>query len=116
MMRIFDWLFVDQLLHTNERGETVYYPHGQTARGYVVPPERERSLRNGLRWLVVVSQVGVLALIVLVPRLIESWLGFEIPLPWFLGGALATAVIIIAAIIYWLRRLTVGLAPVSTGG
>jgi hypothetical protein len=109
----FDSLFISQLLAKGEQGETAYYPHGRRAQGYLVPPEREAGVRSRLRWLVIVSQIGTLALVVVLPRLVESWLGYEIPLPWFIGGAVVAVVVIVAAIIGALSRIAVGLTPVQ---
>ncbi len=106
---IFDALFVNQLFRTSAQGETIYYPNGVTGRGYLVPPEREAGVRSGVRWLVIVSQIGIIALVVIVPRLIEAWLGYTLPLPWFIGGALVATVVTVAAIIRYLSRLAAGL-------
>ena len=116
LMRIFDWLFVNQLFGKNERGETVYYPHGLGGTGYLVPPEREASVRARVRWLALVALVGAFVLVVLVPRAIESWLGYTLPLPWFIGGALVAVVVIVGAIITRLSRLAAGLEPVTPSG
>lgn len=113
LMRIFDAVFINQLLGTNARGETVYYPNGRRARGYLVPPERERDVRSRLRLLVVVSQVATLALVVVLPRTIESRLAFELPLSWFIGGAVVAVAVIGIAIIRCLSRIAAGLEPVS---
>lgn len=112
---IFDALFVNQLFRTNTQGQTVYYPNGVTGRGYLVPPDREPGLRSGLRWLVLFALAGVNLLLVIVPRLIEAWLGTEIPLPWFIGGVLTAGVILVWAIIRWLSRLATGLETAGPG-
>lgn len=112
VMTIFDWLFVDQLFHKNERGETIFYPNGLLARGYLVPREREPSVRSGMRRLVLAAFIGALVLVVVVPRVIETWLGFTLPLSWFVGGAAVVTVVGVAAIIYCLSRLAAGLEPV----
>jgi len=114
--QMFDWLFVNQLFHTNARGETIFYPNGVTGRGFLVPPEREGRVRSGVRRLAVLAPAGTFALVVLVPRLIEAWWGFTLPLPWFIGGAAVALVVIVAAIIMQLARLTAGLEPVSARG
>lgn len=116
MTRIFDWLFVNQLFHTNERGETIFYPNGLTGRGYLVPPEREADVRSGVRRLAMLALTGTFVLVVLVPRLIEAWWGITLPLPWFIGGAVVALVGIVGAVIAGLARLTAGLAPVSARG
>jgi hypothetical protein len=116
MTHLFDWLFVNQLFGTNDRGETIYYPNGLIGRGYLVSTEREASVRARVRWLVLFSLIGTLVLVVLVPRLIESWLGFTLPLSWFIGGALVALVVIVGAIIYALSRITAGLASVPPRG
>lgn len=110
---IFDALFVNQLFRTTAQGETIYHPNGVTGRGYLVPPEREAGVRSGVRWLVLFTLVGVNVLLVIVPRLIESWLGYELPLPWFIGGVLVATVVMVAAIIRCLSRLATGLEAVS---
>lgn len=112
---IFDALFVNQLFRTNTQGQTVYYPHGVTGRGYLVPPDREAGLRSGLRWLVLVALVGVNLLVVIIPRLIEAWLGYQIALPWFIGGALIIGVASVWAIIRCLSRLGAGLETAGPG-
>lgn len=116
MTRIFDWLFVNQLFHTTARGQTVFYPNGQTGRGFLVPPEREADVRSGVRRLALLALAGTFALVVLVPRLIETWWGFTLPLGWFIAGTAVALVVIVAAIIMQLARLTAGLEPVPTRG
>ena len=102
---IFDALFVNQLFRTNTQGQTVYYPHGVTGREYLVPPEREPGLRSGLRWLVLFALVGINLLLIIIPRLIEAWLGYEIPLPWFLAGMAVVGVAGVWVVIRWLSWL-----------
>jgi hypothetical protein len=116
VLRIFDRLFVDQLLDTNARGETVFYPHGKGATGYLVPPEREPGLRSGLRRLTLAALFGSYALVALIPHVVERWLGLVLPLPWFIGSAAVTAAVMVGAIIYCLRRAAAGLTPVSARG
>lgn len=113
---VFDAVFVNQLFGTTERGETVFYPHGKGATGYLVPPEREPGLRAGLRWLTFFALFGSYALVALILRVIESWLGFVLPLPWFIGILLVAVVAMIGAIITFLRRSAAGLVPVSARG
>ncbi len=108
---IFDALFVDQLFRTNERGETVFYPNGAVARGYLVPAEREASVRSGVRRLALIALVGAIVLAVVLPRTIEAWMGVTIPLGWFIGYVAVATVIGVGAVIYVLSRLTEGLAP-----
>jgi hypothetical protein len=114
--RMFDAVFVNQLFHTNARGETVFYPNGRAARGYLVPAARAAGARSGVRRLALTALIGVLVFVVLVPRAIEAWLGITLPLGWFIGGVVVATVIGVAAIVRALARLTVGLAPVSTRG
>jgi hypothetical protein len=113
---ILDALFVNQLIRTGERGETIFYPYGLKGSGYLVPPERAGGVRSSLRWLTFVSQFGTIALVVIVPRMIESRLGFVMPLGWFIGGALVALVIIGGAVITCLSRLTAGLEPAPVRG
>jgi hypothetical protein len=114
--RMFDAVFVNQLFHTNARGETVFYPNGRAARGYLVPAARAAGVRSGVRRLALTALIGVLVFVVLVPRAIEAWLGITLPLGWFIGGVVVATVVGVAAIIRAVARLTVGLAPVSTRG
>ena len=113
---IFDALFVNHLFGANERGETVFYPYGAAARGYLVPAEREASVRFGMRRLVLITLIGSIVFAVLLPRLVESWWGFTLPLGWFIGYAVVALAVGFVAIMYGLSRLTVGLAPVSARG
>ncbi len=113
MLRIFDAVFVNQLFRANERGAMVFYPNGVTGGGFLVPLAREPGLRAGVRWLTFSSLVWVLVAVVLVPRAVESWLGFTLPLPWFVAGAGVVTVATVAVIIRVLARLTVGLEPVD---
>lgn len=105
MTGIFDALFVNQLFRTTAQGQTVYYPHGLTGRGYLVPPDKEPGLRSGLRWLVLEGLGAVYLLVVIIPRLVEAWMGFEIPFLWFLAGAVPVTGIIIWASIRRLSQL-----------
>jgi hypothetical protein len=108
---IFDALFVNQLFRTNAHGETVFYPNGAAARGYLVPAEREASVRSGVRRLALIALVGAIVFAVILPRMIEAWLGITIPLGWFIAYALVAFSVAFGAIIYALSRLTAGLEP-----
>ena len=108
---IFDALFVNQLFRTNARGETVFYPNGVAARGYLVPAEREAGVRSGVRRLALIALVGALVFAVILPRMIEAWMGMTIPLGWFIAYALVAFSVAFGAIIYALSRLTAGLEP-----
>ena len=116
MLRLFDMLFVNQLFGTDAGGETVFYPNGRGARGYLVPAEREAAVKSGVRRLALVTLVGAIVLAVVLPRAIEAWLGMTMPLGWFIAYAVVAFSAAFGAIIYTLSRLTVGLAPVSTRG
>jgi hypothetical protein len=83
------------------------------ARGYIVPPEREASVRGGLRRLVLIAFTGTIVLAVVLPRMLEAWLGFTLPLGWFIAYILVALPIAVAAIIHFLKRLTVGLEPIA---
>lgn len=111
MLRIFDRLFIDQLLGRAESGETIYFPNGRGARGYLVPPDREAHVRARLRRLVLAAWVGTIVFVVIVPRSVEWWFGFTIPIKWFIGGVLVAFLAAFAAIVRALWRLTDGLAP-----
>ena len=110
---IFDALFVNQLFRTNARGETIFYPNGAAARGYLVPPDREASVRSGVRRLALIALLGALVFAVILPRMIEAWLGITLPLAWFISYVVVVTVIGVGAVIYALSRLTAGLEPVS---
>jgi len=56
---IFDGLYVDQLFHKNERGETIYYPFGLMGRGYLLPSDREAQVRRATRRLTFFSLAAV---------------------------------------------------------
>lgn len=114
--RIFDWLFVNHLFRKTERGETIFYPHGLSADGYVVPPEREPSVRSGMRRLALCALIGAMVLAVLLPRLVESWWDIVLPLGWFIGYALLALLVAFAIIMRVLKRLTVGLEPAAKRG
>lgn len=113
MLHIFDAMFINQLFRTNERGQTVFYPNGVTARGYLVPPEREPGVRAGVRWLTVGALIWTLIAVVIVPRAIEARLGYELPLAWFIAGVAVVVVATFVVIIRVLKQLTVGLEPVA---
>ena len=108
---ILDALFVNQLFRTNARGETVFYPNGTAARGYLVPAGREASVRSGVRRLALIALVGAIVFAVVLPRTIEAWMGMTIPLGWFIAYALVAFSVAFGAIIYALSRLTEGLEP-----
>ena len=114
--RIFDALFVNQLFGTDARDETVFYPNGRLARGYLVPAARAAAVKSGVRRLALGGLIGAIVFAVLVPSAIEASLGITLPLGWFIGYAAVATVIGVAAIIYALSRLTAGLAPVSARG
>lgn len=111
---IFDALFIDQLFRTNDRGATIFYPNGLMTRGYVVPPEREAGVKSGVRLLVLIAFAGAIVFAVLLPRMLEAWLGFTLPLGWFIAYVLIALPIAVAAIIHFLSRLTVGLEPAAS--
>ena len=111
--RFFDWLLVNQLFHKTERGETIFSPYGVAAGGYRVPPERDASVRSGVRRLALFSLTATMALVVLLPRLVEWWWDIVLPLGWFIGYALLAFLVTFAIIIHVLKRLTVGLEPAA---
>ena len=113
---MFDAVFVNQLFRTSERGETVFYPNGPAARGYLVPAELEASVKSGVRRLALITLVGAIVLAVVLPRTIESWMGMTMPLGWFIAYALVALAVAFVAIMRALSRLTVGLEPVSKRG
>jgi hypothetical protein len=111
--RLIDRLFIDHLFRTDAQGETIVLPFGFWGRAFLVPPERVGEVRAGLRRLQLMATFGTLALAILLPRLIEAWLGYLIPLPWFLAGAAIVLAIILWLISQRLSQLTAGLTPVA---
>lgn len=111
MMGIIDWILVNHLFRTNDRGETIFYPNGFMARGYLVPPDLVSALRSRVRRLALIVWIGAPTLAVFAPRLIESWFDVRLPLTWYIVGAVIGVVIFVPAIIYYLKRLTEGLDP-----
>jgi hypothetical protein len=111
---IFDALFIDQLFRTNARGETIFYPNGLMGRGYHLPADRQAGVRSGVRRLALAAFAGAIVFAVVLPRLLEAWLGFTLPLGWFIGYAIIALIIGVAVIIHFLSRLTVGLEPAAT--
>lgn len=110
MSNIFDGLYVDQLFHKNERGETIFYPFGLMGRGYLLPVEREAGMRRSMRWLMMISLLfgglfGVIVLRMLAP--VEA-----VPLlTWLIaGGAFAAG---LGAIAYAQSRMSRGLEPMQ---
>jgi hypothetical protein len=110
---IFDALFVNQLFGTDARGGTVFYPNGRGGRGFSVPAEREAGVKSGVRRLVLLAWLAGIVLAVVLPRGVEAWMGFEMPLAWFLAYVAVVMPLAVAGIIYLLSRLTVGLTPAS---
>ncbi|WP_439541854.1 hypothetical protein [Hyphomicrobium sp.] len=110
MSNIFDGLYVDQLFHKNERGETIFYPFGLMGRGYLLPADREAGMRRSMRWLMAFSLLfggffGVVVLRMLAP--LET-----VPLlTWLIGGAAFAAGL--GAIVYMQSRLSHGLEPMQ---
>jgi len=115
MMGIYDALFVNQLLGKGDRGETIYYPNGVGAQGYLVPPEREGEVRWRLRLLSFLSMFIAVGLVVVV-RIIENVVGAEIPLPWFIAGAVVVVIALGALFIRAMASVATGLEPVSPRG
>jgi hypothetical protein len=107
---IFDGLYVDQLFHKNDRGETIFYPFGLMGRGYLLPVEREAEMRRSMRWLMAFSLLlgggfGVVLLRMVTP--VEA-----VPLAtWLIGGAAFAAGL--AVIVYLQSRMSRGLEPMQ---
>lgn len=112
LTRAFDWLYVDPLFGKDEKGQAIFYPNGQASGGYIVPAEQEAGLRSGVRRLAAVGLAAALGMIIVV-RVIESWMGAEVPLPWFIGGAVVVFIATFTFIIRTLSRLKAGLKPVA---
>jgi hypothetical protein len=107
---IFDGLYVDQLFHKNERGETVYYPFGVMGRGYLLPEARLASVKRATRGLMLASLIVGLSL---------GWAALWVinapdpvrPMVWPTG--LALFALLVGGITYLQSRLASGLEPVS---
>jgi hypothetical protein len=111
MVRIFDGLYVDQLFQKNERGETVFYPHGLLGRGYLLPAEREIGIRQRMRLLMLVALVIGISFGLLALRIIEG--SGTLPLMgWLVAGC--GFVLLLGLIAFFQSRLAAGLEPVST--
>lgn len=111
MVRIFDGLYVDQLFQKNERGETVFYPHGLLGRGYLLPAEREAGIRRRMRLIMLLALVIGISFGLLVVRLIEE--AGTLPLTgWLIAGG--GFVLLLGLIAFSQSRLAAGLEPVST--
>lgn len=106
--RIFDALFVNQLFHVSDKGETIFTPYGLFKDGYLVPSNREAVIRSRVRRLTLIAFAGTLVLVA-----IASPFGEKLPNAWFFGGALTVLIIEVCAIIGQLKRLTLGLTPVA---
>lgn len=110
LKNIFDGLYVDQLIQKNERGEIVIYPYGMMGGGYVLPAEREPAMRRRMRLTMLVALILGLVLGVLVLRVAQSENGIS-PLYWL--ALIGIGAPLLAAMIYYQRRLAVGLEPVA---
>lgn len=107
MHKIFDGLYVDQLFHKTERGETTYYPFGIMGRGYLLPAGREADMRRATRWLMAISiafGVGFAMIFVDVLGTASSGLG-----TWLVGTAVFILGIALITCIQW--RMISGLTP-----
>jgi hypothetical protein len=94
---IFDDIYVKQLFHKNERGETVFYPFGLIGRGYLLPKEREASIRRAMRLQMFATLIAGIAFGLLVTRISGSenpvspvgWLVLAALFAVIFGGSLA---------------------------
>lgn len=109
IVRIFDGLYVDQLFQKNERGETVFYPHGLLGRGYLLPADREAGIRRRMRMLVLMALAIGISVGLLVVKIIEE--ARTLPLTGLLAAA---GVLLLALLAFFQSRLAAGLEPVST--
>lgn len=107
---IFDGLYVDQLFQKDERGETVFYPHGLMGRGYRLSAEREPCVRRSMRRLMAVSLVVGISFGLLAWRAIGMSEAAQ-PMSWMIG--IGAFVLLIGLVAYLQSRLAEGLEPVS---
>jgi hypothetical protein len=110
MKAIFDGLYVDQLFQKTARGETVFYPHGLMGRGYLLPAEREESVRRRMRLLMLVSLAVGLLFGLLALRVMNSSGSVALE-GWLIGGA--SFALLISIIVLFQSRLAHGLAPLE---
>jgi len=107
---IFDGLYVDQLFQKDERGRTVFYPHGLMGRGYRLPADREARVRRSMRRLLLVALVLGISFGLLVLRIMHTP-GEVPPAIWLLGGG--AFVLLLGLVAHLQARLALGLEPVS---
>ena len=107
---IFDGLYVDQLFQKDERGRTVFYPHGLMGRGYRLPADREARVRRSMRRLLLVALVLGISFGLLVLRIMHTP-GEVPPAIWLLGGG--AFVLLLGLVAFLQARLALGLEPVS---
>lgn len=106
LTRIFDGLYVDQLFHKTERGETVYYPFGLLGRGYLLPADREERVRRATRRLTFFSIATVVGLALVANLAFSSLLSQT-------AMAVVAVLVVMAACVYLQLRLVSGLAPMA---
>lgn len=107
---IFDGLYVDQLFQKDERGQTVFYPHGLMGRGYRLPADREARVRRSMRRLLLVALVLGISFGLLVLRIMHTP-GEVPPAIWLVGGG--AFVLLLGLVAHLQARLALGLEPVS---
>jgi hypothetical protein len=107
---IFDGIYVDQLIQKNERGEFVIYPSGLLGRGYLLPAEREASMRQRLRVVMFVSIIIGTSFGMFLVRVTQSENSVS-PLGW--GVIAVIGAVVLGAIFYFQSRLAIGLEPVA---
>lgn len=107
---IFDGLYVDQLFQKDERGRTVFYPHGLMGRGYRLPADREARVRRSMRRLLLVALVLGISFGLLVLRIMHTP-GEVPPAIWLVGGG--AFVLLLGLVAHLQARLALGLEPVS---
>jgi hypothetical protein len=105
---IFDRIFVDILFDKNERGETVFYPHGLLGRAYVLPAAREAATRDALRRFMLISLLCGMSYSLLIARIQDS-AGPMTTAGWIVAGTLF--VLMIGTLAVFQSRLAKGLEP-----
>jgi hypothetical protein len=111
VVRIFDGLYVDQLFQKNERGETVFYPHGLLGRGYLLPAAREAGIRQRMRLIMLMALAIGISFGFWAVRIIGE--AGTLPLTgWLVAGG--GFVLLLGLLALSQSRLAAGLEPVST--
>ncbi len=105
LIKVFDALYVDQLIQKNERGEAVVYPYGLAGSGYVLPEDRVGAVRTSMRrQMLAAIAIGFYTAVVA-----ASIFAADGHVSLWTGLGVAAATLGFAGILYMQRRLATGL-------